>query len=173
MEAKGCGQRLTDRASDHPLKGGGPEGRRTQPVGVPEAPSPPSPAASEGAGGRACRVGQRRRGRRLRLLTSARAGTGPSGVARVAEGGWARGGEVCSAEPQPEPGEACPRCVSSPGPPTVGVAGSGAASGGGGAGRRRWVRAASEASHRPGTSAPRRGRRRRYRFGASGCRRLR
>ena len=156
-----------------PPQGGGPEGRRTQPVGVPEAPSPPFPAASEGAGGGACRVGPRRRGRRLRLLTSAKAGTGPSGVARVAEGGWAGGGEVRSVEPQPEPGEACPRRVSSPGPPTVGVAGSGAASGGGGAGRRRWVRAASEASHRPGTSAPRRGRRRRCRFGASGCRRLR
>ena len=53
-----------------PPQGGGPEGRRTQPVGVPEAPSPPSPAASEGAGGGACRVGPRRRGRRLRLLTT-------------------------------------------------------------------------------------------------------
>lgn len=126
-------------------------------MGVPAAPGPPSTPASEGAEGGAWRVGPRRRGRRLRLLTSAKAGTGPIGVALVPEGGWAGGGEVRSAEPQPEPGEACPRCVSSPGPPTVGVAGSGAASGGGGggggAGRRRWVRAASGASHRPGTSA--------------------
>lgn len=51
-------------------------------MGVPLAPSPPSPAASEGAGGRTCRVGPRRR---LRLLTSAKAGTRPSGVALVAE----------------------------------------------------------------------------------------
>ncbi|CAK7320412.1 hypothetical protein VULLAG_LOCUS22628 [Vulpes lagopus] len=41
---------------------------------------------------------------RLLLLTSAKPGTGPSGVVRVAEGGWAGGGEVRSAEPQPEPG---------------------------------------------------------------------
>ena len=86
MEVQGCGLRLKDRASDHPLEGG-PEGRRTQPMGVPEAPGPPSPAASEGVGGGAGRAGPRRRGHSLRLLTSAKAGTGPSGVARVAEGG--------------------------------------------------------------------------------------
>lgn len=58
---------------------------------------------------------------------------------RVAEGGgWAGGGEVRSAEPQPEPGEAYPRCLSSPGPPIVGVAGSSAASGGGGGGGGDW-----------------------------------
>lgn len=75
------------------------------------------------------------------LLTSAKAGTGPSGVVRVAEGGWAGGGEVRSAELQPEPGEASPRCLSCRGPRRVGVAGSSAASG---------------ASYRPGLSSPRR-----------------
>lgn len=100
---------------------------------------------------------------RLLLLTSAKAGTGPIRVVRVAKrGGPGEAGVRCTA-PQPEPGEVCPRCLSSPGLRVVGVAGSSAASGGGRRqrrrrlGRRRWLRAASGASHRPGINTPRRG----------------
>ncbi|XP_049557215.1 zinc finger MYM-type protein 5 isoform X2 [Orcinus orca] len=128
-----------DGASDHPLQGG-PGGRWAQPMGGPEPPGPPSPAPNEGVGGGAFRAAPRRCSRSVRLLTSAKAGTGRSGVALVAQGAGPGGGEVRSAKPQPEPGEACLRLGSSPEPPTVGLAGSGAASGGGGggAGRRRW-----------------------------------
>ena len=92
IEVRGCGLRLMDRASDHPLEGG-PGGRWAQPMGGPEPPGPPSPAPSEGVGGGACRAAPRRRGRSARLLTRAEAGSGRSGVAVVAQAGGGLGAE--------------------------------------------------------------------------------
>lgn len=135
--AGGRGPRLTDSGSDY-LTEEGPERRPTGPMeparGIPGRPRQ-QPMSVRRAG--LPRAPPRRRLLYL-LLTSAKAGTGPSGVVRVAEGGWAGGGEVRSAELQPEPGEASPRCLSCRGPRRVGVAGSSAASGGGGGGGGDW-----------------------------------